>query len=319
MKNQGNKFSVVSFFCGCGGMDLGFSGGFSYKKETFSKLPFQILAAYDSNKECIGTYHENFPGKCAIEKDLSNFNPAEMPKADILCGGFPCQDFAMGGARRGLEAERGRLYMAFIRYTSHHSPKILVGENVPGLESHNNGKTLKKIILDIERCGYRVETKILWAPDFGVPQIRKRLFIIAVRNDIPEFPEFPQPVFDKKDYRTVKWAIGDLDEMRDPPLNQQQYFKASPAKRGNGQGDEKLQANKPSYTIRANAKSRIQFHYRLDRRLTVRECARIQTFPDKFIFPFSATENISQIGNAVPPVLAFHVAKSIAAFMRKIK
>jgi DNA (cytosine-5)-methyltransferase 1 len=97
--------------------------------------------------------------------------------------------------------------------------------------------------------------------------------------------------------------------------NQSQYFKASKAKRGNGQGDEMSNPDKPAYTVRANAKSRVQFHYSLPRRLTVRECARIQTFPDAFIFPHSATTNIMQIGNAVPPILAYRVAKSIHSFL----
>jgi DNA (cytosine-5)-methyltransferase 1 len=101
--------------------------------------------------------------------------------------------------------------------------------------------------------------------------------------------------------------------------NQSQYFKASKAKKGNGQGDEKSKTGTPSYTIRANAKSRVQFHYYLDRRLTIRECARLQTFPDNFILPHSATTNIMQIGNAVPPMLAHKVALSISNFLQGIK
>ena len=119
--------------------------------------------------------------------------------------------------------------------------------------------------------------------------------------------------------RGTKWAIEDLAQVKDESIgNQSQYFKASKAKKGNGQGDERCKADKPSYTIRANAKSRVQFHYRLKRRLTVRECARLQTFPDDFYFPHSATTNIMQIGNAVPPVLAHRVATSIKNFLSEI-
>lgn len=101
--------------------------------------------------------------------------------------------------------------------------------------------------------------------------------------------------------------------------NQGEYFGASKAKKGNGQGDESNKKDKPAYTIRANPKSRVQFHYSLERRLTVRECARIQTFPDDFTFKFSKTVNISQIGNAVPPMLAYLVAKSVAEYLGKME
>ena len=100
--------------------------------------------------------------------------------------------------------------------------------------------------------------------------------------------------------------------------NQGDYFEASRAKNGNGQGDESNKKDKPAYTIRANPKSRVQFHYSLDRRLTVRECARIQTFPDDFVFNFSKTVNISQIGNAVPPILAYLVAQSVKKYLNRI-
>ena len=161
----------------------------------------------------------------------------------------------------------------------------------------------------------------LFAPDYGVPQNRTRLIIVGVRKDLLRFgfPEAPVKTLTPENYHTTRWAIEDLEEVVDESVpNQSQYFKASRARRGNGQGDETSPADLPSYTIRANAKSRVQFHYRLDRRLTVRECARIQTFPDSFVFPHSATTNIMEIGNAVPPILGNLVARSIQKFMRKI-
>ena len=132
-------------------------------------------------------------------------------------------------------------------------------------------------------------------------------------------PIAPPQTFHEKTYHTTRWAIEDLESIVDDTVpNQSQYFKASKANRGNGQGDEVSPADAPSYTIRANAKSRVQFHYRLPRRLTVRECARIQTFPDTFVFPHSATTNIMEIGNAVPPVLGNLVATSIQRFLEEI-
>ena len=161
----------------------------------------------------------------------------------------------------------------------------------------------------------------MFAPDSGIPQRRTRLLIMCVRQDVFKkygFPEEPEASF-KNAHRSIEWAIGDLIDVTDNSIpNQGDYFAASKAKKGNGQGDESNHKDKPAYTIRANPKSRVQFHYSLGRRLTVRECARIQTFPDNFRFKFSKTVNISQIGNAVPPVLAYQVAKSVANYLNRI-
>ena len=162
------------------------------------------------------------------------------------------------------------------------------------------------------------EVWTMYGPDYGVPQSRTRIFIIGVRDDLVGFPIQPQPTHAGK-HRTIKWAIKDLESLDCETVvpNQSQYFMASKAKNGNGQGDEVSRADEPGYTVRANAKSRVQFHYSLDRRLTVRECARLQTFPDDFVFPHSATSNIMQIGNAVPPMLAHIVATSITEWLKK--
>lgn len=313
------SFSVVSFFCGCGGLDLGFKGGFSYKGIPIPNLPFELLAAYDHDDKCITTYAQNISDHAEV-KDLSNFDPLEIPRAEVLIGGFPCQDFATCGPRHGLDSTRGRLYLALIKYMEVHRPLVVVGENVPGLANMKQGEILQTIKDDIAFVGYKVEVWTLYAPDYGIPQRRTRLFIVAVREDLEGFPEVPQKCFDEGSFRTTRWAIEDLEKVLDDTIpNQSQYFKASKAKKGNGQGDEITPADSPSYTIRANAKSRVQFHYSLERRLTVRECARLQTFPDEFMFPHSATTNIMQIGNAVPPILGNIVARSIAEFLENMK
>ena len=316
------SYSVVSYFCGCGGLDLGFRGGFKYHNEDYRKLPFNILKAYDNEPRCIETYNNYFGHDCAEVKDLSSAKPNEMPKADILIGGFPCQEFSSCGPLGGLESERGRLYQTMIAYMNEHKPRMVIGENVINLERMEKGAVLQTIKNDLSNAGYEVRVWKMFAPDYGVPQRRTRLFIICVRNDVYEkngFPVEPNAEF-KENYRSIEWAIGDLENITDNTIpNQGEYFGASKAKKGNGQGDESNQKDKPAYTIRANPKSRVQFHYSLDRRLTVRECARIQTFPDDFAFRFSKTVNISQIGNAVPPILAHLVAISVADYLRMIE
>jgi DNA (cytosine-5)-methyltransferase 1 len=312
------KYSVLSFFSGCGGLDLGFLGGFLYKDIEVPELPFNIIASYDNDAKCVQTYTDNISSHAEI-KDLSDFDLEDAPFAQVLIGGFPCQDFSTCGPRNGLSSNRGMLYKTLVEYMEVHKPPIVIGENVPGLANMQKGAVLEIITEDMKIPGYKVKVWTLFAPDYGIPQRRTRLFIVAVRNDLPGFPEKPSKSFGMDTYRTAKWAIEDLENVSDESVsNQSQYFKASKAKNGNGQGDETTPANAPSYTIRANAKSRIQFHYSLDRRLTVRECARLQTFPDKFHFPHSATTNIMQIGNAVPPLLGNIVAKSIADYLESI-
>lgn len=315
------KHTVVSFFSGCGGLDLGFLGGFFYKDIEVPILPFDILASYDNDEKCIETYRKNISNHSEV-KDLSTYDPYEIPPADVLIGGFPCQDFSTCGPRNGLKSNRGKLYRALVDYMKVHKPAIVVGENVPGLANLQKG-TVLEIIKDemrVARPGYKVNVWTLYAPEYGVPQTRTRLFIIAVRDDLPGFPIEPPKTHDPNSYHTAKWALEDLEEITDESIpNQSQYFKASKAKSGNGQGDETTPADAPSYTVRANAKSRVQFHYSLERRLTIRECARLQSFPDNFVFPHSATTNIMQIGNAVPPLLGNFVAKSIANYLENLK
>lgn len=328
LKKQVNKtstvfakkpWSVISFFSGCGGLDLGFLGGFIYNSILHKELPFKILKAYDVDVKAVETYRLNIDENISVQ-DLANFKPQTMPTADVLIGGFPCQDFASCGPRRGLDSERGRLYRSLIKYAKAHMPKILIAENVPGLVNIARGEVLKQIVREIDEIGYRVKVWTMYGPDYGVPQSRTRIFIVCVRSDLEGFPDQPKRTHDRN-HRTIEWAIKDLESLdcENVVPNQSQYFMASKAKNGNGQGDEVSRANEPGYTVRANAKSRVQFHYRLKRRLTVRECARLQTFPDNFLFPHSATSNIMQIGNAVPPMLAHIVATSVSEWLEKLK
>lgn len=316
LKNE-LKHSVVSFFAGCGGMDLGFLGGFQYKDEKLDTLPFDIVAAYDFDDKCVETYNINI-GRHAEVKDLAHVCSSTLPPADLLIGGFPCQDFSSCGPKKGLSSQRGRLYETLVNYMRTHRPKVVVAENVPHLARIGGGAVIDTIVKDLSAVGYRFEIWSLFAPDYGVPQNRARLFFIGVRDDIDGMPIKPPPTH-VDHYRSINWAIQDLELIDDESVpNQSQYFKASKAKNGNGQGDEVSKSGHPAYTVRANAKSRVQFHYKLPRRLTVRECARLQTFPDNFILQFSATTSVMQIGNAVPPLLAHHVARSISTFIKNI-
>jgi len=308
------KFDVVSYFSGCGGLDLGFQGNFTYQSQFYEELPFNILKAYDFDATCKSTYEANIGPHFEV-KDLTDVNVSEMPSSDILIGGFPCQEFSICGPKGGSTSKRGALFRAMSRYAKHHQPLLVVAENVAHLPRLNDGADLRRIYRSFSLAGYRASLWKTFAPDFGIPQARNRVILVFVRKDIKHDPTPPTPKFAGK-HRSVEWAISDLMGTTDESIaNQSQYFRAGLAKSGNGQGDEVSPQHAPGYTVRANAKSRVQFHYELPRRLTVRECARLQTFPDNFVFPHAATTNIRQIGNAVPPVLGHVVAESVRNFL----
>lgn len=311
------RFTITSFFSGCGGMDLGFRGGFRFRDEYLEELPFDVVESFDYDAKAVLTYRDNIDESIQI-RDLGASGVLDMKASDVLIGGFPCQDFSSCGPKRGLASERGQLYLALVAYMREHQPMVVVAENVPHLERIHAGDALRQIVADFEGEGYRFVKWRLYAPDYGVPQSRTRIFLVGVRKDLPGSPAIPTPTHSGA-HRSIQWAIEDLESVLDESVpNQSQFFLASKAKRGNGQGDELSRADRPAYTVRANAKSRVQFHYSLPRRLTVRECARLQTFPDDFAFPHSATANIMQIGNAVPPLLAHHVARSISEYLETI-
>ena len=312
-----NGSTVLSMFCGCGGLDLGFLGGFSYLGEEYRALPFNIVKAIDIDERAIQTYNLNISQHGEVG-DLTSIDPRELPKARILIGGFPCQDFSSSGPKVGFAGERGQLYLSMIGYMRTHKPDIVIGENVPHLATLHGGKYLDQILEDIKATGYNVIVWDLFAPLYGLSQSRRRLIIVAVREDLGFPPEAPKPKI-SSDYLPIEHAIGDLEEVFDESVtNQSQYFVATRATSGGGQGDHTNKRGALAYCIRANAKARIQFHYSLDRRLTVRECARLQSFPDEFVFPFAAMSNMTQIGNAVPPILGHAIASTIADYIEML-
>ena len=314
---QEGASDVMSMFCGCGGLDLGFMGGFSYLGKAYEALPFNIVQAVDFDEKSIETYKLNISDHGNVG-DLTQIEAAELPKARVLIGGFPCQDFSSSGTKLGFAGKRGQLYTALVDYMHEHKPDVVVGENVPHLASLHGGAYLKAILNDFEAEGYNFNVWNLFAPDFGLSQSRRRLFIVGVRKELGAPPKPPTPTHVNR-YVPIEEAIGDLKGITDESItNQSQYFVATKATAGGGQGDHDNKIGQLAYCIRANARARIQFHYELERRLTVRECARLQSFPDEFVFPFAAMTNMSQIGNAVPPTLAHHVAKTVADYLSKI-
>lgn len=309
-----DRHSVVSFFAGCGGLDLGALGGFEFLGKYHEPQPFNIIAAYDNDPNAVEAYRLNISDHAHLA-DLTAVDMADIPAADILFGGFPCQDFSSCGHKRGFSGPRGLLYQKMVDYMRRHRPKVVVGENVPLLKGMKEGALLDQIVRDLASVGYRVKYWFLNCPDYGLPASRRRIFIICVRDDLPGFPLAPRATHVMR-HVAIDEAIDDLMSVTDESVpNQSQYFVATKATAGAGQGDQVSERGKLGYAVRANAKARIHFHYELERRLTVRELARLQSFPDEFIFPFAAGPNVILIGNAVPPIVGHAVTRAIAEYL----
>ncbi len=338
-------WSVVSLFSGCGGMDLGFLGGFDFLGRHYadhsnvSGKKFKIAFAGDIMKEACFEYRRFFgkrdPETIVVNDDIKAFLDSveasvdtskdqqllTFPyKADVVIGGFPCQDFSVAGKRRGFQNERGQLYLQMKRVINLLNPKIFIAENVKGLV--NLGEALEVIKADFANTGiegYTIFSKLHHAADFGVPQTRERVFIVGVRKDLDSsLFNYPLETHSASPEETglAPWvtageAIGDLLVENSHLPNQDQYSKARNYGR-HCQGNREIREDYPGPTIRAEHHGNIEFHYSAGRRLSVRECARIQSFPDDFVFNTSASAAYKLIGNAVPPVLGWHIAGEAA-------
>ena len=301
-----SKYSVVSMFSGCGGMDLGLTGGFDFLGKRFKKNPFDIVWANDLNPYACATYVHNLRHAIHVGSVWDHID--SMPDScDLLIGGFPCQDISINGKRRGIAGERSGLYRAMVEAVKRTSPKMFVAENVRGLLYAYNRESLETVIADFSDLGYTVSYKLYLAADYGVPQSRERVLIVGVKDGQAEFTA-PDPVTPKGKWISSREAIADLE---DAPQDPEFSHVWSLAKRSGDQGGRVLNPEKPSPTIRAECHGNNSFHYSLPRRISMREAARFQSFPDGFTFQARLRETERMIGNAVPPVLAWHVAQSI--------
>jgi len=343
VKSNSKKYNVVSLFSGCGGMDLGFNGGFTFLGKKYDKNPFDIIFANDIFKQAADMYEDNFglPVERRDIKELDiNKNFPNKP-VDVVLGGFPCQSFSYAGKRKGLSDLRGQLYLQMIRVIDHYKPKMFVAENVDGIRNSLKDKdgqnvdasALDTILKDFYKHGYNVQYHVLLAADYGVPQMRRRVIIMGVRKDLGNINDeyYPLQTYDAdgtktgRKWLTAKDAIDDLwDKVNKTAIPNQTSRDISKAKFYPGkkmQGNNRIAADKPGPTIRAEHHGNIEAHYRTTlpdrndmrgwRRLSVRECARIQSFPDTYNFTASASSAYKAIGNAVPPVLGWNIARSV--------
>jgi DNA (cytosine-5)-methyltransferase 1 len=315
-----SKKTVLSLFSGCGGLDLGFLGGFDYLGKEYTKQNYDIVWSNDIDLNACKTYEKNLKHKIVcgdireiLDSKKDSLWQVDLPEqVDIVLGGFPCQDFSHAGKRKGFDSLRGTLYQSMAKVVETRKPLLFMAENVKGLLTMDNGKAIEKIVLDFENLGYSVAYKLFTTADFEVPQKRERVVIIGTRKDLlPKFV-FPKNYLSKTNWVKLGDAIGDLENIKEGVVANHYWSKA---KKNNGQGNSEVSKDQPGPTMRAEHHGNIEFHWNGTRRLSAREAARIQSFPDNFIFYPSTSSAYKQIGNAVPPVFGWHIAKSIEAFL----
>ncbi len=294
---------VISLFSGCGGLDLG-----------FIKAGFEVVWANDFDREATESYKANI-GNHIVHKSIYDVDTSTIPDGDILIEGFPCLGFTVAkGKDRKLNCDQNQLFQEYARVLEAKQPKYFVVENVTGIKSGKDfNDFFHDTILDTFKKtgehGYNVEYETLVSSTFGVPQNRKRVIIFGTRKDIDKKPTFP--TFEIKNKTTIHDAIFDLPREYDSTIPNHVGNKHKVKITGYVGGRE-LDWNKPSPTItgRGGRGGGAVIHPHPDghRRLSVRECARIQSFPDDFVFKGSNGACYAQIGNAVPPIMSFYIA-----------
>ena len=300
-------------FSGCGGMDLGFRGGFGIFGRRYAELPFDVVWANDANAAACRTYRHNL-GFDIRHGDVWNLMDTLPRSCAVVAGGFPCQDISVNGKGAGVDGARSGLYRAMVSAVSRLRPKIFVAENVKGLLMRHNRASLHQVVADFSALGYAVTYDLYQASDYGVPQTRERVFLVGTAPGVAPF-KAPEPPANF--VLRPMTAIEALDDLQEQPEAQETNHTWSRARRSLEQGDRRLRASRPAYTIRAECHGNIQYHYALDRRISMREAARIQSFPDSFLFQSKLRETERQVGNAVPPVLAWHIASAVNACLEE--
>lgn len=318
---------LVSLFTGAGGLDLG-----------FEKAGFEVVWANEYDKSIWETFEYNFPHTTLDKRNITDVQSQDVPDADGIIGGPPCQSWSEAGAGRGINDRRGQLFHDYIRLLRDKQPKFFLAENVSGILHPKHAVAFSNILKEFEEAGYMVAHELLNTNDYNVPQDRRRVIIVGYRNDVGKKFVFPAP---RQKKLMLKDAIFDLR-------------RAKPAKEKNKTNGDNLQVpnheymhggfstiymsrnrvrswNEPSFTIQAGGRhapihpqapkmkfveqnKRIFMPGKEDkyRRLSVRECARIQTFPDDYIFKYvNIADGYKMIGNAVPVHFAYCLAEKI--------
>ena len=321
------SINIVSLFTGAGGLDLG-----------FEKAGFSTIWANEFDKNIWETFEYNFPKAKLDKRSITEVSPKEIPDCEGIIGGPPCQSWSEAGSGRGINDKRGQLFYDYIRILNVKQPKFFLVENVSGILHPKHKTSFDGFLKEFEQAGYNISWKLVDANDYNVPENRLRVIIVGYRKDLNKQFVFPEP---KKNKLTLKDAIFDLPEAKaakeynktngkDLKIQNHEYMNG-------GFSTIYMSRNRvrswdePSFTIQAGGRHapihpkapKMKFISQNERifepgyedqyrRLSVRECARIQTFPDNFVFKYrDVADGYKMIGNAVPVNLAFEIAKQI--------
>lgn len=349
------RLKVIDLFSGC--------GGFSYG---FESAGFHVVLGVDNDEVALETFKRNHRNSETLLCDLHEDKAIEDivkalkgHKIDVIIAGPPCQGFSLTGTRQKND-ERNKLFYSVFKLAKRIKPKAIIVENVPGLATLYDGHAKDAILEEFEKLDYTSNYKVLYAPDYEVPQIRKRIFFVGLTSKLGRF-EFPDPVLGPQEYNSTSAAISDLPsrvsdfgheaDVYDKGARTRYQKKMRNGSRvlhnhvatrhtdlvvsvislvpeggnhkslPNGVGESRrfneawtrYHSKKPSKTI--DTGHRNHFHYKYNRVPTVRENARLQSFPDKFVFCGNRTQQYKQVGNAVPPLLGFHIARKLSKYL----
>lgn len=324
------QVKVISLFCGCGGADLGIVGGFSFLGKRYKKNPLDIVHASDIDQKAINTYNNNFKHKavCADVKEL-NFNNIT---ADLVIGGFPCQNFSTINPLKDPENKDNQLFWELARVVSEVKPATFIGENVKGFAKLKKGKYLQLAIDAFTELGYTVKYEILNSSHYGVPQLRERVFLVGIRNDLTYHDEFKFP--EQTHGQGLKPLVPIKKvKFNDEEVGEKYYFskravegvkRAKPnMKRALAQDIEGPCLTITSHLAKVSLNSRdpvllVDPEKERYRRFSPREAARIQSFPDDFELVGSQGDAYRQIGNAVPPVVMWKIINELLPVIQKV-
>ena len=318
-----NKLKVVSLFCGCGGADLGLLGGFKYINKYYKKLPFKIVHASDIDKKAVATYNLNFKHQ-ASQIDIKSLKLAEKD-VDLLIGGFPCQPFSTVNPTKEPSSRENQLFWDMARIIEELKPRAFVAENVQGFYRLKGGFYFDLACKEFEKIGYSIYHQLIDCSDYGVPQKRKRIFIIGIRKNNKKLYKFPDKTHGNLTTQKPRNVLSSVVKNLIPE-DEKYYFskravegvkRAKPnMKRALAQDLDEQCLTITSHLAKASLNSRdpvllVSKEKELYRRFTPYEAAAIQSFPSNFKFDGSDGDAYRQIGNAIPPVAMWHIANSL--------
>lgn len=349
------KLNAIDLFSGC--------GGFSYG---FQQAGFNILLGIDNDRIALNTFERNHKDSKGLFVDLHQpqaikdiISNLKGKKVDVIIAGPPCQGFSLTGTRNEND-KRNTLFYSVFELAALLKPTAFIIENVPGIATLYKGKVRDEILRLSDELGYNCSLKALFAPDYGVPQIRRRMFFVCIKKEKGKF-EFPKPLYDESNYISCEQAINDLPSLEKERGSEVMQYSHQPKseyqkkmRNGNavlnnhiatvhtdlvkkvislvpeggnyrdlpaGVGESRrfheawtrYHSKKPSRTI--DTGHRNHFHYKWNRVPTIRENARLQSFPDAFVFIGNKTQQNKQVGNAVPPLLGYHIANKLRNYL----